>query len=192
MRQGNAFQENRKRYVCGNYNKHGIKACSDHHIREVNLTDKVIADIKRIYRKFNKENYFKELSEKASNAKGKLEESQLTEINNQLEEKKRDKYNLVISLANGTITKKDYQLAVNITNDVIFNLETTIHQLSRELEYHSIEKEIIDFKKDLDKFINQSTLTLEMLHTLIDKIEINADGTIEVHYRFKEPTVPSA
>lgn len=185
------FKKNRKGYVCGNYNKHGIKACSDHHIREVNLTDKVITDINRLYQKFNKENYFKELSNKALKNKKKLE-SQLTEINNKLDEKKRDKSNLVISLANGVITKEDYQLAINITNDVISNLETTFHQLSRELEFQSIEKEIIDFKKGLDKFIKQSNLTPEMLHMLIDKIEIHADGTIEVHYRFREPTVPSA
>lgn len=184
------FKKNRKGYVCGNYNKHGIKACSDHYISEANLSDKVITDINRISQKFNKENYFSELSKKALKYKEKLE-SQLIEINNKLEDKKRDKSNLVISLANGVITKEDYQLAITITNDVITNLETTIQQLSRELEYQNIEKEILDFKKSLDKFINHNTLTPEMLHMLIDKIEVHADGTVEVHYRFREPTVPS-
>lgn len=58
-------------------------------------------------------------------------------------------------------------------------------------DYHSIEKEIIDFKKNLDKFINQKTRTPEMLHLLINEIEVLADGTIDIHYHFKEPTVPS-
>jgi site-specific DNA recombinase len=185
------FKKNRKGYVCGNYNKHGIKACSDHYVSEVDLTETVKYDLNRIYEKFSKEDYFKELSEKSLRYKEKLE-TKIIEINNKLEDKKRDKSNLVISLANGVITKEDYQLAITITNGVISNLETSVQQLTRELEYQSIEKEIIDFKKSLDKFIKQNNLTPEMLHMLIDKIEIHADGTVEVHYRFREPTVPSA
>ena len=32
----------------------------------------------------------------------------------------------------------------------------------------------------------------KMLHMFVDKIEVQADGTAKVHYRFKEPTGPSA
>jgi DNA invertase Pin-like site-specific DNA recombinase len=141
--------------------------------------------------KFFKENYFKELSEKALKYKEKLE-SKIEEINAKLNHKKKDKSNLVISLANGVISKEDYQLAINITNEEISNFETILHQLLRELEFQTIEKEIIDFKKSLDKFIQQNTLTPEKLHLLVDEIEVHAEGTVEIHYRFREPTIPSA
>ncbi|MBR0003219.1 DUF4368 domain-containing protein, partial [Bacillus subtilis] len=145
----------------------------------------------KIYLKFSKENYFKELSEKALKYKEKIE-SKIIEINEKLNDKKRDKSNLVISLANGVISKEDYQLAINITNEDISNFETTLHQLSKDLEFQKIEKEIIDFKKSLDKFMKEGTLTPEMLHLLVDEIEVHANGTIEINYRFREPTVPSA
>lgn len=185
------FKKNRKGYICGSYNKHGLKACSDHYVSEIDLTDKVITNLNKIYLKFSKENYFKELSEKALKYKEKIE-SKIIEINEKLNIKKRDKSNLVISLANGVISKEDYQLAINITNEDISNFETTLHQLSKELEFQKIEKEIIDFKKSLDKFMKEGTLTPEMLHLLVDEIEVHANGTIEINYRFREPTVPSA
>lgn len=161
------FKKNRKGYVCGSYNKHGLKACSDHYVSEIDLTDKVITNLNKIYLKFSKENYFKELSEKALKYKEKIE-SKIIEINEKLNDKKRDKSNLVISLANGVISKEDYQLAINITNEDISNFETTLHQLSKDLEFQKIEKEIIDFKKSLDKFMKEGTLTPEMLHLLVE------------------------
>lgn len=40
--------------------------------------------------------------------------------------------------------------------------------------------------------MKEGTLTPEMLHLLVDEIEVHANGTIEINYRFREPTVPSA
>ncbi|WP_347564285.1 hypothetical protein [Bacillus sp. MM2020_4] len=43
----------------------------------------------------------------------------------------------------------------------------------------------------MDKFIKHNNLTPEVLHRLIDKIELHRDGTVDVDYRLREPTVPS-
>lgn len=188
---GMHFKKNRKGYVCGNYNKHGIKACSDHLVREVDLTNYILKDIKTLHTKLNKNNYYKKLSNRVANNKLKIE-AMINDNKKHLEEKKKDKSNLVISLANGVITNADYQMAVKITNETISELEKDIYKLTKDLEHNNIEKELKDFKMNLDRFIHNKTLTSEMLHTLVDKIEINADGTASVQYRFKEPTDPPA
>ncbi len=188
---GMHFKKNCKGYMCGNYNKHGIKACSDHLVREADLIDYILKDLKALYTKLNKNNYYKKLSEKAATNKLKIA-AKINENKEQLEVKKGDKTNLVISLANGIISKGEYQMAIKVTNEIISKLENSIYELTKELENQDIEKELIDFKKNLDKFIQNKTLTPEMLHTLVDKIEVHADGTANVHYRFKEPTTPSA
>lgn len=188
---GMHYKKNSNGYMCGNYNKHGSKACSDHLVREADLTDYIIKDIIALHSKLNKNNYFKKISEKATKNKLNIE-TKINDIKKLLEEKKVAKSNLIISLSNGIITKADYQMAIKVTNESISKLENRIYKLTKDLEYKDIEKELTDFKKNLDKFAQNKTLTSEMLHMLVDKIEINADGTANVHYRFKEPTAPSA
>lgn len=184
---GMHYKKNRKGYVCGNYNKHGSKACSDHIVREGELIRYIFDDIKALYSKLNRNNYYEELNSKAVTIKKKVE-AKISDNTKQLDEKIREKSNLVISLANGVITKAEYQLAIKVTNEIISKLETNIYTLSKELQHQDIEKELRDFKRNLDRFINNKTINSEMLHMLIDRIEIHADGTPEVHYRFKEPT----
>lgn len=188
---GMHYKKNCKGYMCGNYNKHGIKACSDHLVREADLTDYIIKDITTLHGKLNKNNYYKKLSKKAENNKLKIE-TKINDTKKLLEEKKIAKSNLIISLSNGVITNADYQMAIKVINESISKLETSIYKLTKELENTDIEKELTDFKKNLDKFVQNKTLTSEMLHLLVDKIEINSDGTAIVHYRFKEPAAPPA
>lgn len=187
---GMHFKKNRRGYICGNYNKHGIKACSDHLIKEVELSKYLLKDIQNLYKKLQKNNYYKRLSEKLSSNKLKIE-TKFQENITHLEKKKKDKSNLVISLSNSVITNEDYQLAVKITSELIAKIEISNSKLLKELEHEDTEKELNEFKKNSDKFIDYKILTSEMLHMLVDKIEVQADGTANVHYRFKEPTVPS-
>jgi site-specific DNA recombinase len=187
---GMHYKKNRKGYVCGNYNKHGLRACTDHFVRENKLSILLLTDIKTFSNKLNKDNYFEKLSEQIIKNKF-ISDATISDNKKQLEEKKKDKTNLVISLSNGIISKEDYQLAIKVTNESISKLETNNNILIKEIENQETEKELNEFKKNLDKFLNNQVLTPEMLHTLVDKIEVHADGTAEVHYRFKEPTSPS-
>ncbi|MVP00967.1 DUF4368 domain-containing protein [Paenibacillus lutrae] len=46
-------------------------------------------------------------------------------------------------------------------------------------------------KKSLDDFISFNELTPELLHKLIDRIEIKANGGSRIFYRFSNPSVYS-
>lgn len=78
------------------------------------------------------------------------------------------------------------------TNEAMSKLDNSIYILPKDLEYKDIENELFNFKKNFDRFMENKTLTSEILHMLVDRIEINAGGTAIVHYRFKEPTAPPA
>uniref|UniRef100_A0A1S2LCE7 Recombinase domain-containing protein n=1 Tax=Anaerobacillus isosaccharinicus TaxID=1532552 RepID=A0A1S2LCE7_9BACI len=188
---GMHFKKNRKGYICGNYNKHGIKACSNHYISQTSLTDIVLTDLNRISNKINKNNYYQSLIKEITLNKEQMREILETNIN-ELEAKKRDKTNLVIALSNGIISNDDYQLAINSLNEVITNIVNENRKLNKELEHQDIEKDLKEFKKNLSSFTDLQVVTPELLHTLIDRIEIKADGTTKIHYRFNEPTDPPA
>ncbi|WP_206154970.1 recombinase family protein [Clostridium muellerianum] len=70
---GMHFKKNRKGYVCGSFNKHGKKACSDHIIREAELANAILSDIKFMLSNIKNEKFISEINKKVTTQKKKLE-----------------------------------------------------------------------------------------------------------------------
>jgi site-specific DNA recombinase len=49
------YKKNVKGYLCGNYNKHGIKKCTDHLAREADLVSVILQDIRMLVSNLNNE-----------------------------------------------------------------------------------------------------------------------------------------
>ncbi len=60
------------------------------------------------------------------------------------------------------------------------SLQTTDHELA-----------IQELKQSLEAFMDFKELTPEILHRLIDRIEIKADGSPRIFYRFSNPSAYS-
>lgn len=43
---------------------------------------------------------------------------------------------------------------------------------------------IVRLKKELKQFMKLDELTPEMVHRFVDKIEVQADGSVNIHYKF--------
>ncbi|AWX54268.1 DUF4368 domain-containing protein [Brevibacillus brevis] len=43
---------------------------------------------------------------------------------------------------------------------------------------------IVRLKKELEQFMSLDELTTDMVHRFIDKIEVQADGSVNIHYKF--------
>lgn len=67
------FKKNRRGYVCGNFNKHGKKACTDHIIRENELSNIILTDIRLMLSNIKNERVIAEIEKKISSQKKKLE-----------------------------------------------------------------------------------------------------------------------
>jgi hypothetical protein len=69
------FQSNRQNgYICGNYARHGKKACSAHTIKENFIKDTILSDIKTLLQQIDKEHYLKELESKSKKSKKYLQQ----------------------------------------------------------------------------------------------------------------------
>src|SRR5690606_30306896 len=56
------------------------------------------------------------------------------------------------------------------------------------------QKQTIDFTKliqQIERFVQNPVLDEEMLHKLIERIEIKEDGSPRIHYRFSDPYISS-
>ena len=132
------FKKNRKGYVCGSFNKHGKKACSDHIIREAELANAILSDIKFMLSNIKNEKFISEINKK-----------------------------FTIDIKINELTKKEDEYKSLIAER--FNT-TLIDELDK------LKEKIIDLKE----------LTPEVLNRFVERIEVKADGTPKIFYRFSE------
>jgi site-specific DNA recombinase len=69
------------------------------------------------------------------------------------------------------------------TNELVVSKK----ELESLLSIHKVVENIQKLKQELTQFLNFDELTPEILHRLIDRIEIKADGTPKIFYRFSAP-----
>lgn len=183
---GMHFKANRKGYVCGNFNKHGIKACSDHVVRELNLEQAIINDISTFINALKTTSFLDDVSltvnEHISKKKRSLElyEQELNLLNS----RKTKSLNLLVD---GVITKDDYNLLIDSNTDDILNLQQKIDKCNQELKKlsdDSLLSELTSLKKEVISFKN---LTKDILNRFVKRIEIKEDGTPIIFYRFPQP-----
>ncbi|MGG1657570.1 DUF4368 domain-containing protein [Geobacillus thermopakistaniensis] len=67
--------------------------------------------------------------------------------------------------------------------------ELVVSKKESLLSSHKVVENIQKLKQELAQFLNFDELTPEILHRLIDRIEIKADGTPKIFYRFSAPKI---
>lgn len=177
------FKKNRSGYICGNFNKHGAKACSSHIVREKDLSNILIADFKLLINNLEDKVFIKNIKE-YNKRNIKPIEKNLNSLNikiNSLVSKKSKALNKFIE---EHITKEDYDMVVNDCN---FQIEKL--QEDKFLHENTIKNNTsIDIFSNLTNFkiflLNNNELSTGLLNTLVFKIEIKDDGSPKIHYRF--------
>ncbi|WP_245741906.1 DUF4368 domain-containing protein [Anaerobacillus arseniciselenatis] len=92
-------------------------------------------------------------------------------------------------LAEEMITQEEYRDIVQANNIEIKELADKKNDLLAAMESEQTVDNIDQLKQELLKFLNTNELTPESLHRLINRIEVKADGTPVIHYRFSAPKI---
>ncbi|EOU1462731.1 recombinase family protein [Clostridium perfringens] len=182
---GMHYKKNRHGYICGLYNKLGKTACKSHLIKESELENIILNDLKELSSKINKKNYIKKIKKHIltikSNSQNDINKYSL-EIENLISKKNLALNKLIVDI----ISKQEYDSFVKTINIEINQLES----LKFEAEQKSNSSSLTDSLKNID-IISNAILNIEsvdrtLLNTLIDKIEIEEDGSPIIYYKFKE------
>ncbi|MED4572713.1 recombinase family protein [Brevibacillus agri] len=181
----------RKGYVCGNYYKHGKHACSQHNVKEKELIEVILADIRNMAESLNENEVMGRLEVKALQA-SKQAEKQRQSIQRRIEKLKEQKTGLIRLLASSTITEVEYKEATESINAELSSLQDQLQGLKSLQALKSTEESIVRLKNELKQFIKLDELTPEMVHRFVDRIEVQADGTVNIHYKFTAPALLSA
>lgn len=182
------FRSNRQNgYICGNYARHGKKACSAHTIKENFLKETILHDIRTLIQEIDKEEYLKELEAKSKISKKNIQQK-LDKVNKQIDVLKNRKKNFIKMLADDKIGHSDYLEMVEDNNVELNQLEAKKDEVFSMLKNEQLIDNIDKLKQELLQFLNFEELTSEVLHRLINRIEVKEDGTPVIHYRFAAPT----
>ncbi|MEH7009355.1 recombinase family protein [Neobacillus niacini] len=184
---GMHYKKNRRGYVCGSYNKHGSKACSDHHVIEEKLASAILDDINKLLVNVNQHNLFSKLDMKMKKEFDQLNK-QLKSINRQIDDHGIQKTKLIKLLANEVITQQDYRDVVEQNEINLKHLFQKRSEIEIKLSNKDTNEQIKKIQKELSLIKKVDILTSDLLHRLIERIEIKADGSARIYYRFSLPS----
>ncbi|GKU80502.1 recombinase family protein [Paenibacillus sp. L3-i20] len=177
------YVQYRKGYVCGNYYKHGKHVCSQHSVKEKELIGVILADIRKSVESLNEKDVMVRLEVKTLQA-NKQAEKQKQLLLKCIEKLKEQKTGLIRLLASGTITETDYKEATKSGNAELYNLQDQLKGFQSLQGNNSTGESIVRLKKELKQFMKLGELTPEMVHRFVNKIDVQADGSVNIHYKF--------
>ncbi|MGG4038711.1 recombinase family protein [Heyndrickxia ginsengihumi] len=184
------YKANRKGYICGAYNKYGHTKCSDHHVREDRLIEAISNDIKQMFSALSTKSIQKDIEKKIANFIQR-DQKLLTNILKEIENIKKDKTAALRMKIRGEIQDEEYRLLIEDNGIQLAKLNEEKLKLEQGLLQ---QKQTIDFTKliqQIERFVQNPVLDEEMLHKLIERIEIKEDGSPRIHYRFSDPYISS-
>lgn len=182
---GMHYQKNRKGYVCGNYNKHGVKACTPHFIKEDQLTNVILSDLSKVSPYIKTEDIL-DIIESKINMEISTETQDLALIELEILNLKKDIIQLTKAFSRKKIGSEEYQLTINDLKKEVNNAELRKNELKIKISDSNPKISIKKIQEEISEYIKFNQLSSEIIHLLINKIEVKENGDIKIFYRVSQ------
>ncbi|WP_419957974.1 recombinase family protein [Psychrobacillus psychrotolerans] len=182
---GMHFKKNSRGYVCGNFNKHGIKKCSHHRTRESELIELLINEFQHFSRLLNENSIFEKLQKKIA-LDSKSMYKKLPSLQKQLKNIGKQKIRAMDLLLDDTMSKQDYHMYTKTKSEEEKKIN---HEILTIKESANNREDIVlleQLKSQVSELMKFNEISSEFLNRFIQKIEIKADGSPKIHYRFSD------
>jgi site-specific DNA recombinase len=177
------YKKNRRGYICGRYNKHGRKACSDHHVLEESLISIIQSDLNKLAKVFKDDVQYAFIKGKMTKEKARLEK-ELKSCNSKIEQINQLKSKALTRFLNNDIPKEEYDNFVALKNGEMKELMSSKMKIETALSSSLDTNALENIKDAVDNALAFNELTRKVINRFIEKIEVKADGTIKLYYRF--------
>lgn len=176
-------------YMCKTYKVHGKQVCESHSIDKEELEEAVLMSIKDEARKILRDEDIDELkSMQSAYARRTATEAQKTVIQNRIKKVEGFKKSTYNNLMEGILTKNEYIQYVADYENELAELQKQIEYLDEQTATHEqLEAQYDEWVEAFKNYINISALTRDVVIELINRIEINKDGSINIYYKFENP-----
>ncbi len=182
---GMHYKKNQRGYVCGNYNKHGAKACTPHLIKEDQLINIILNDLSKVSSQIKTEDQLNVIENKI-NKMIAIETKELVQTEKELKTLKKDIINVTKSYSKKKISADAYELTINDIKNDINKFEIKKSELELKISNTRKKIEIEKIQMEISEYIKFDQLTSELIHLLINRIEVKDNGDINIYYRVSE------
>lgn len=179
-------KQTRKSYLCGKYYKHGKRACSNHEIKENELKEIILSDI-RLFASDITKNKFIKLAHKNAEKILSVNKKKYQQIENDIRKIENNKDKLLDLLTDEIITVEDYKRKVAQSGDQLKSLRIKKEELESQIKHSPNPNLNEDISKLIEEVLNFNDLNREMLSKLVDRIEISENGELIIFYKFSAP-----
>ncbi|MCI9441715.1 MAG: recombinase family protein [Ruminococcus sp.] len=175
-----------KGYCCKTYKTQGKQFCPSHSIDYGSLKEAVLEAVKREARQLLTPDDLMELNQiEAADSLKKDYASQIQLLEKEAGQQSRYKKLTYQNYMDALISKEEYLSYAKEYEDRISVLQEKIQHLNRKVEEEAkMQAESDQWITEFKNHINLEELTYDVVRGLIEQIEVNQDGSINIFYRF--------
>lgn len=181
------YLQSRKGYVCGRFKKHGATACSSHAIKEEYLKNLMLHDLREIVRTgLERERVLTKVEANMCKAE-REQEKRILQLEKEIDKLKAENRKYLKLLADETITKDDYKEITEYNRQKMEQLQKDIMGVKQSMSQQSKAQDMAQrLSKELEKVLELDDLTPELLHRLVERVEVNEHTQVTIHYQFAQ------
>lgn len=176
-------------YICKTYKTQGKRFCESHSIDIDDLEASVLSSIKSEARKILSKEDIDELNKmQVYNDSKNYYEMQLKNIQSRLDKVLKFKRKTYDSYMEDLISKEEYVEYTSMYDEEIEELKQQQDMINDKADLQQkLDTQYDEWVEAFKDYISIDNLTRDMVLELIDKIEVNSDGSINVYYKFQNP-----
>ena len=176
-------------YICKIYKTMGKSFCASHSINVDELEEAVLLSIKEEARKILKPDDIDALTKMSiCDRNSSFYQQQIEELNKRLDKISIYKKKTYDNYMEEIISKEEYLRYVRDYDAERKKIESEKEEVLDKIESQKeLDNEYDEWVEAFKDYINIEELTRDIVVELIEKIEVNADGSINIHYRFNNP-----
>ncbi len=176
-------------YVCKTYKTQGKAFCESHSIDIEALEEAVLGSIKEEAKKILRDEDIDELDKlQCQNKSRENYERQLSQIQRQINKVSKFKEKTYENLLEDLISKAEYRKYIADYDEEINKLNQQQDILVEKMEcQQDLDVQYDEWVEAFKNYMNVKKLTRDMVLELIERIEVNKDGSIDIYYKFSNP-----
>lgn len=182
------YMQDRKGYVCGRYRKHGKNACTSHFVKEASLKREILNELRSLVENvINGKDMVDIVMDKVEKIKQE-EKSKVKQIEDEILQLKSENKELIKLLARKIINDEEYKDTAETNRNRIIELQDKLQSINGNLNGLEVNNtDYTKYQKIIDDILSLNDLNEELLHRVIERIDVNDSKEVDVHFRFANP-----
>ena len=189
---GMNFKNDRQSYVCSTYQKNTANKCSSHIIKHETLKQVVISHLKDLIDNSLNMQSLVDVTIQRAGIKKKNAVKELDKVQHEISKLDRELVQLTRKWTSGDIDKEMFNACSVAVRNERQALEERGARLQVEIAHeHDTESRVSAFKAELMKFaaldVSNEEILRDMIHKMINRVDVHEEGSIEISYNFQNP-----